>query len=108
MQERLLEDAMCHHAISKLHWCSLFRAQRTWLDSCPAAMGKGCRVASSKPDGSSFKHNCTFLSRYRKPIRPGSVAAFLTGDIHSQEQEAVEAKGLEWTDIGMLPQTLAF
>lgn len=35
-------------------------------------------MVSSKPDGSSFKHNCTFLSRYRKLIQPDSVAAFLT------------------------------
>lgn len=65
--------AACHcrwsgPAISRPHQRSLFRAKRTWLDSRPAAMGEGCRVVSSKPYDSSFKHNCTFLSRCGKPI----------------------------------------
>lgn len=53
-------------AISRSHWCSPFRAKRTWLDFHPAAMGEGCRVVSSKVDDSGVKHNYTFLSRYGK------------------------------------------
>lgn len=83
--------------------CSLFRAKRTWLDSCPAAPPEGCQMVSSKPNDAGFMYNCTFLSRDGKLIWPESMAASLTwGQSFPLGQETADGRLRHWALDGQM------